>query len=162
MHADADVPLAVALTGPGGEALRVTGTVAAGRTCTAVVVRVPDVERWWPIGYGGQPLYAVRVEASVAGHVATWQSRVGFRTIELDTTPDAAGAPFVVRVNGERILVRGANWIPDHAFLTQVDRDRYARRVTDAVEANINLLRVWAEASTSPTTCTTWPTSRAC
>ena len=46
-------------------------------------------------------------------------------------------------MNGERILIRGANWIPDHAFLTEIDADRYARRLADAVEANMNLLRVW-------------------
>ncbi|MFI2105540.1 glycoside hydrolase family 2 protein [Isoptericola sp. NPDC019693] len=137
--ADADVPVVVRLAGPDGEGHEAEGVVPAGATTGVVTVRVPGVRRWWPLGHGDQPLYEVEVEAADA----SWTGRVGFRTVELDTTPDAAGAPFVLRVNGETVLVRGANWIPDHAFLTRVDRDRYARRVADAVEANLNLLRVW-------------------
>ncbi|NKF32338.1 glycoside hydrolase family 2 protein, partial [Pseudomonas sp. BGM005] len=72
-----------------------------------------------------------------------WSSRVGFRTVVVDTKPDAEGTPFVLKVNDKVIQVRGANWIPDHAFVTEVDADRYRRRVRDAVEANMNLLRVW-------------------
>ena len=134
------VPVAVTVTGPDGTALRGNGAVPAGATSTAITVTVPDVERWWPVGYGDQPLYGVEV---TAGDGAAWNGRVGFRTVELDTAADEAGAPFRLSVNGERILVRGVNWIPDHAFLTEIDRDRYARRVDDALEANVNLLRVW-------------------
>ena len=39
--------------------------------------------------------------------------------------------------------MRCANWILDHAFLTDIDANRYRRRIADAVEANMNLLRVW-------------------
>ncbi|MCZ2262732.1 glycoside hydrolase family 2 protein [Isoptericola sp. QY 916] len=137
--ADGEVPLRVTLTGPDGERLVATGSVPAGQAQGAVTVEVPGVRRWWPVGHGDQPLYDVEVTADGA----RWAGRVGFRTVELDTTPDEAGAPFLLKVNGETVLVRGANWIPDHAFLTEIDRDRYARRVDDALEANINLLRVW-------------------
>ncbi|WP_026923712.1 glycoside hydrolase family 2 protein [Glycomyces arizonensis] len=136
---DREVPVLVTVTGPDGEELRRTGTVPAGSTSAAVTVAVPDVKRWWPVGHGDQPLYTVDIEAGSGA----WSGRVGFRTVELDTAPDKAGAPFHLIVNGERILVRGANWIPDHAFLTEIDRERYARRVADALEANVNLLRVW-------------------
>jgi beta-mannosidase len=100
---------------------------------------VPEVQRWWPIGHGDQPLYDVHVTAAES----QWSSRVGFRVVELDTSPDQHGTRFELRVNGELILVRGANWIPDHAFLTEMTRERYARRIDDAVEAHMNLLRVW-------------------
>ena len=140
---DREVPLRVALTGPGGARHEATGTVAAGSTEGVVTVEVPAVRRWWPVGHGEQPLYGVEVTATSGGGSTRWQGRVGFRTVELDTTPDDSGAPFLLKVNGETVLVRGANWIPDHAFLTEVDRGRYARRVDDALEANVNLLRVW-------------------
>ncbi|WP_030154649.1 glycoside hydrolase family 2 protein [Glycomyces sp. NRRL B-16210] len=136
---DGDVEVAVALTGPDGDVVRATGTVPAGSDAAVVSLTVPRVRRWWPVGHGDQPLYEVDVTAGEG----SWSGRVGFRTVELDTAPDAAGAPFDLKVNGERILVRGANWIPDHAFLTAIDKDRYARRVADALDANMNLLRVW-------------------
>ncbi|WP_425955285.1 glycoside hydrolase family 2 protein [Xylanimonas sp. McL0601] len=141
--ADGDVDVAVAVTPPsGGAALTATGVVPAGATSAAVEVRVADVQRWWPVGHGEQPLYAVEVTASADGE-ARWTGRVGFRTVSVDTADDAAGAPFVLRVNGEPVLVRGINWIPDHAFLTRVTRERYARGIADALDANVNLFRVW-------------------
>ncbi|MEV3935606.1 glycoside hydrolase family 2 protein [Glycomyces sp. NPDC049804] len=136
---DGPVPLALTVTGPDGATVTAHGTAAPGSASAAVRATVPDIERWWPVGHGDQPLYGVEVAAGEA----VWTGRVGFRTVELDTEPDEAGAPFLLKVNGERILVRGANWIPDHAFLTEIDRDRYARRFADALEANMNLLRVW-------------------
>jgi beta-mannosidase len=73
--------------------------------------------------------------------------RVGFRNVRVNTAPDAAGRPFALYVNDELVLVRGVNWIPDHAFLTEIDADRYARRLADAAEANVNLIRVWGGGS---------------
>ena len=117
--------------------------IDAGETYGVVRVRVPDARLWWPIGHGEQPLYDVTVLSASGPATDEWSGRVGFRTVELDTAPDDAGTPFVLVVNGEPVQIRGANWIPDHAFLTEIDRDRYARRITDAVDANMNLLRVW-------------------
>ncbi|NNC12033.1 glycoside hydrolase family 2 protein [Planctomonas sp. JC2975] len=115
--------------------------IAADETEASIVVRVPDARLWWPIGHGDQPLYPVTV--AIDGTPAEWRGRIGFRTIEVDTGADASGNRFVVRVNGEDVLIRGVNWIPDHAFITEMTRDRYVSRFADAVEANVNLLRVW-------------------
>lgn len=115
----------------------VTGGRAAGSA--AVRLELPDVAVWWPRGHGEQPLYDVRVE--VGDDV--WTGRVGFRTVTLDTAADAGGAPFLLRVNDEPVIVRGANWIPDHAYLTEMTPERYAERIDDAIEANVNLLRIW-------------------
>lgn len=122
----------------------VAALVDPGTTEIRLEVEVPDVDVWWPVGHGAQPLYPVDIrvqgESTSAGH---WSSKVGFRTVHVETAPDAEGSPFVIRVNDEVIQVRGANWIPDHAFLTEIDADRYRRRIRDASEANMNLLRVW-------------------
>lgn len=111
------------------------------RTSGSAVVRleVPEVAVWWPRGEGDQPLYDVRVE--VGDDV--WTGRVGFRTVTLDTAADAGGAPFLLRVNDRPVIVRGANWIPDHAYLTEMTPERYADRIDDAIDANVNLLRIW-------------------
>lgn len=117
--------------------------IAPGATSAHVRVEVADAELWWPRGHGAQPLYNVVVRLSGAAQHDEWDGRVGFRTVRVDVAPDEHGSPFAVHVNDRLIQIRGANWIPDHAFLTEVDRDRYARRIGDAVDANMNLLRVW-------------------
>ncbi|WP_314102535.1 glycosyl hydrolase 2 galactose-binding domain-containing protein [uncultured Frigoribacterium sp.] len=146
--------VAVEVTSPEGDRVAEASVdVAVGTAEAALELVVPDARLWWPLGHGDQPLYGVRVTAAPVDDgagggapdatTASWTSRVGFRTVRVDTTPDADGTPFVVLVNERVVQVRGANWIPDHAFVTEIDRDRYRRRVADATEANMNLLRVW-------------------
>ncbi|MEU7616038.1 glycoside hydrolase family 2 protein [Micromonospora rifamycinica] len=138
----ADVPLTVRaeVAGVAGETI-----VPAGRRTAALTLTVADPELWWPRGYGAQPLHPLTVHLSTPdGHpVDTWSHRIGFRSVRLDTTPDAHGTPFTLHVNDVPVLVRGANWIPDDAFPTRITRDRLARRFTQAADAHVNLLRVW-------------------
>ncbi len=150
---------------PGGDAAlvvhaAVAGVDAVGRLdpgATSGVLRleVPHAPLWWPVGHGGQPLHALTVELSAAdvaapaaprgtGPVlATWTRRIGFRTVELDTSADDHGTAFTLRVNGRPLFVKGANWIPDDHLLTRLTRERIARRLDQALGAHLNLLRVW-------------------
>ncbi|MDF2989956.1 MAG: beta-galactosidase/beta-glucuronidase [Microbacterium sp.] len=136
----ATAELDVDLRGPDGEVCA-RATAVAGEGVASARLLVDDVQRWWPRGYGDQPLYTVSV--GLRGSEQRWDGRVGFRTVELQTPPDRAGTAFRLVVNGERIFVKGANWIPDHAFVTEMDADRYRRRIVDATDAHMNLLRVW-------------------
>ncbi len=72
----------------------------------------------------------------------TYRRRIGFRTITVDTEPDEIGTPFTSVVNGVPVFAKGANWIPDDHFVTRITRERLARRVAQAVDANLNL-RIW-------------------
>jgi beta-mannosidase len=117
--------------------------VVDGDTAVATVV-VPEPELWWPVGHGAQPRYDLTVTLLADDAVLdSAEHRVGFRTITVDTTPDEIGTPFTFVVNGKPVFAKGANWIPDDHFLTRITRDRLARRVDQAVGANLNLLRVW-------------------
>ncbi|MCK0116195.1 glycoside hydrolase family 2 protein [Isoptericola sp. S6320L] len=121
-----------------------TATVPASGGTAVVHLEVPDVDRWWPRGHGAQPLYDVEVGLAVGGAVVdTWRGRTGFRSTRLDQVPDDDGTSFTLVVNDRPVWVKGANWIPDDAFVHRVDRARYARRLDQAEHAGINLLRVW-------------------
>jgi beta-mannosidase len=48
-----------------------------------------------------------------------------------------------VEVNGEPVLCKGANWIPDDAFVTRVSRAQYRERLEQARATNMNMMRVW-------------------
>ncbi|TWD79920.1 beta-mannosidase [Kribbella amoyensis] len=118
-------------------------TVAAGTDEVSLTQTVDQVDQWWPRGHGEQPLYDVAVALTAREYGDGWQGRVGFRTITIDVAPDDDGGPFVILVNGKPLYVRGANWIPDDAFVTRLNRDTYAGSLQDAVDAGMNLLRVW-------------------
>jgi beta-mannosidase len=121
-----------------------SATVPTREQAAVVVNRVDGAELWWPRGYGEQALYEVRVALDIDGTVVdAWNGRVGFRTVELDTAADEHGSPFALSVNGQPVYVRGANWIPDDAFVTRITAECYESAIRDAIDANMNLLRVW-------------------
>ncbi|MGN7860429.1 glycoside hydrolase family 2 protein [Microbacterium sp. 22303] len=135
--------LTATLGGSRGEVL-----LPAGSDTAVLAVEAAGLERWWPAGYGDQPLYDVHVSIReepphVRGDLDAVVRRVGFRTVEWDTAPDADGTPFTLVVNGQPVFVKGVNWIPDDALPVRVDRARYERRLQQALAANLNLIRVW-------------------
>lgn len=161
---DGVVEVHVDMERDGDDAVRVTASVGAGReplaaatadvapgvTSVVLEMAVPDVQLWWPAGYGAQPLYDLDVQLSATGRgpgaegqLDDWSGRVGFRSIKLDTRADERGAGLGFVVNGRAVQVRGANWIPDDCFPSRVGADRYRHRLDQARGANINLLRVW-------------------
>jgi beta-mannosidase len=133
---DADSPAEVTVTVAGHV---VTASAQPGQSAVVLEQTVPDVELWWPRGYGAQTRYDVRVE--VAGQ--SYAAAVGFRTAELVTTPDLYGTGFSLVVNGTPIYVRGFNWIPDDALLTRLTPNTYRTSIDEAVAARANLLRIW-------------------
>ncbi|MGW0332927.1 glycoside hydrolase family 2 protein [Streptomyces sp. NPDC003011] len=109
-----------------------------------VRLEVPDVRRWWPRGYGEQPLYDAEVTLLHGERVLdVWRRRIGFRTVELDRRPDAHGSGFTFVVNGERLFARGVNWIPDDVFPSRIGPERYRERLRQAADAGVDLVRVW-------------------
>jgi len=119
-------------------------TLSGGQTDGEVSVRVENPDLWWPRGYGEQPLYDVTVRLLAGNDVLDETTRrIGFRTLTWDMTPDADGTPFQLVVNGQKVLVKGYNWIPDDAFPHRVTPERYRARFEQMVQSNANLVRVW-------------------
>ncbi|MEU3514853.1 glycoside hydrolase family 2 protein [Streptomyces sp. NPDC006654] len=128
--------------------VEVTAPVEGDRA--VVVIDVPQPEVWWPRGYGEQRLYDVELTLLDAADgtaeplpLDIWRHRVGFRTVELDRTPDEHGTGFTFVVNGVRVFARGVNWIPDDVLPSRVTPERYRERLAQAAAANVDLVRVW-------------------
>ena len=131
------------LTGAGGTdvSTRITATTA---TAIRLDLDVADPALWWPRGYGDQPLYDLAVWVSDgATTVDDWQKSIGFRRVELRMAPDAFGTSFQFLVNGQYVWVKGANWIPDDCFLPRITAAGYKAAVNNAIDAGMNLLRIW-------------------
>ena len=53
------------------------------------------------------------------------------------------GTSLFFRVNGIDIFCKGANWIPADALPARITRERIRRLLEEAVQANMNMIRVW-------------------
>lgn len=106
---------------------------------------IPDPELWWPAGstQGTPHLYDVEIDAVAGRRWHRVHRKIGLRTIQLVTAPDSVGESFLFRVNGEPVFMRGANLVPPDHFPTRTDSAAYARLLQDAVDANMNMVRVW-------------------
>ncbi|MBC8162602.1 MAG: glycoside hydrolase family 2 protein [Roseiflexaceae bacterium] len=105
---------------------------------------VEQPQLWWPNGLGEQPLYSLEVELLQSETILdVHRQRIGLRTIVLDRHADEWGESFQFVVNGLAIFAKGANWIPAHSFVAAVAHADYENLLRSAVEANMNMLRVW-------------------
>ncbi|MET4780431.1 glycoside hydrolase family 2 protein [Glaciihabitans sp. UYNi722] len=127
-----------------GSGVDVAATVTSAETHVQIDLDVPDADLWWPLGYGEQALYQLTVTVEDGDTLLDdWQREIGFRTVELRMDPDEFGTSFQFFVNGQYVWIKGANWIPDDCFLPRITDADYAAGVRDAVDAGMNLLRIW-------------------
>ncbi len=142
---DGDLQFAAVTVRVSGHEVRAE-TVVPAEDWTTLELSISDIEPWWPHSLGEQALYDVEVTFHNDVRILhTVTRRTGFRTVELDTTPDAdgAGASFGLRINGVELFVRGMDWIPDDTFPSRMTPERYRARIQQAKDAHTDLLRVW-------------------
>jgi len=129
-------------------ACELRGTISLGGKVVARIeqnkARISAPQLWWPNGLGAQPLYAIEAELVRDGRVLdTCRRRLGLRTIILDRRKDKWGESFRFVVNGRPVFAKGANWIPAHSLVSSVTRATYDDLLTSAVQAHMNMVRVW-------------------
>jgi len=116
----------------------------AGINRVELPVHVDRPQRWFPNGYGAQPLYRYELEADDGkGRIAKTSTRTGLRSIELRREPDAGGRSFYFVVNGIPVFAKGANTIPFDMFQPRVSKAQLRRVLQSAADANMNFLRSW-------------------
>lgn len=108
---------------------------------------VGSADLWWPRGYGAQPLYDLTLELLDQGGrvLDTWRQSVGLRTVKLVrsdlTTPETPGE-FAFLVNGEKIFVKGSNWVPLDSLHSR-DKQHLPEAFALVTDLNCNMLRCW-------------------
>ena len=117
----------------------------AGENCCEVELEVSGFELWWPRGYGEQPLYDIEMEVKHGREtLGARTARIGFRSVEFTQKPHPEkGSYFILEVNGKKVFVKGANFVPADFIFARIDKTRYEKLVELAEEANFNMLRIW-------------------
>ncbi|MCF6133302.1 beta-mannosidase [Flavobacterium wongokense] len=115
-----------------------------GENTVMLSYAIQKPKRWWPNGLGEAHLYPF--EISLIGNSQSIDKKnlnVGLRTIELVQEKDEIGKSFYFKVNGIPVFMKGANYIPPDSFLPRITDSDYKNIVKNAVDANMNMLRVW-------------------
>ena len=111
---------------------------------TKLAVEIKNPTRWWPHNLGEPYLYTIKVlvfkQKTLLDQVET---KTGLRTVELATEKDAIGSAFYFKINGIAVYAKGANYIPQNSFQSEVTEKHYEQLLNDVVGANMNMLRVW-------------------
>ena len=120
-------------------------TVSTSKSEIDCEFTISNPELWWPSGMGKQALYNVKVELlnSTDDIIDTSKKNIGIRKVELVRNKDQWGESFYFAVNGVSLFAKGANWIPGDGILANMPDSRYRELIESAVDANMNMLRVW-------------------
>lgn len=118
--------------------------VEPGKNTLMDTFTITKPQLWWPNGEGEPYLYHKTLSISLGNNTSITQSiHFGIRTFELINEPDSIGTSFYLKINGKPIFAKGANYIPQDAFLPRVKDQQYRDLLIAAKEANMNMIRVW-------------------
>ncbi|MBR6766806.1 MAG: hypothetical protein IKM02_02520 [Clostridia bacterium] len=126
-----------------------------------VSLDIPDAQLWYPIGYGSQPIYTLEI---LDGDEILHKEPFGIRTVKILQLPDCKNSPayekclsiqnphydfntdfsgFILKVNGVKILCKGANWVPCQPFYSGSTDSKITEALELAAECGLNMLRIW-------------------
>ena len=98
---------------------------------------------WWPNGAGEQKFYTAEFEAAGEKIVR----KIGLRKVEVLNEKTVRNGKdelsLVFCVNGRRLFMKGANWIPCSAYENEQTPERYAQLIESARKTHMNMIRVW-------------------
>ena len=115
----------------------------------AIQVVLPDLllnnpKLWWPNGYGQQNLYQTKFQFLVNGKLSD-ENKVEVGVRQIQTPWNTTTQSRQIEVNGQKIFIKGGNWIVSDAMLRLSDA-RYDAEVHYHKDMNLNLIRVWGGA----------------
>lgn len=106
---------------------------------------VNNPKLWWPAGYGPQNLYDAEFSFTPNGQkVSDFEKlQVGIR--EIQTSWNTTTQSRQIAVNGQKIFIKGGNWIISDAML-RFSKERYDAEIRYHRDMNLNLIRIWGGA----------------
>jgi mannosylglycoprotein endo-beta-mannosidase len=100
---------------------------------------------WWPNGYGPQNLYDLKMSFVESGNTLSDQQSLKIGVRQLQTEWNETTGSRQIAVNGQKIFIKGGNWIISDEMLRFSDV-RYDAEIRFHRDMNLNLIRVWGGA----------------
>ncbi len=120
----------------------------APRTTTTVdlpALTLANPRLWWPNGYGEPYLYPASVQFVTGSQIVSDAETLAVGVREIQTEWNATTRSRQILVNGQKVFIKGANWIVSDAML-RLSPERYNAEVRFHRDMNLNLMRVWGGA----------------
>ncbi len=118
--------------------------VKKGKHTYNIPFNIKNPKLWWTHNLGTPHLYQFDFQLIENDRIKDEISiKKGIRTIKLITKKDAKGATFHFELNGKPVYMKGANYIPQNSFQNRVSDAHYQQLLSDVVDSNMNMLRVW-------------------
>lgn len=117
----------------------------AGLQTVSLPFAIKKPKLWWSKGLGNPNLYQfdILVSDNNNNRIGKKEVTTGLRSLKLIREKDSVGESFLFELNGVRVFIKGANYIPNDSFLPRVTKADYQKVIKDAADANMNMLRVW-------------------
>jgi len=107
---------------------------------------VNNPKLWWPKGRGTANLYHVKVSLVKDNEILDQMTfTTGIRTAKLvrtSSTDEQGNGEFCFVMNGEKVFVKGTNWVPADAFHSR-DRERIPNILKMVDDIGCNMIRCW-------------------
>ncbi len=111
-------------------------------TFTSAEKKQTDPRLWWPNGIGQQSQYTASIIFYDRKENMFDREDIMFGLRETGSSFDEATGGRIFTINGQKIFIRGANWISSDGML-RLDPARYDTEVRMHAEMNMNMIRVW-------------------
>jgi mannosylglycoprotein endo-beta-mannosidase len=123
-------------------ALKVTINPLEFKTILFPEIKIENPLLWWPNGMGDQPLYNMKIEFIAQDGTIIDAEEVTFGIRETGNYFDDKIRSQIFTVNGQKVFIKGGNWIASDALL-RLSEERYKAEVRMHAEMNMNMIRVW-------------------
>ncbi len=100
---------------------------------------------WWPNGYGEQALYNVKIEFVTSEKKIADSEELKLGVRQIDANWNDHTRSMQILVNGQKIFIKGGNWIISDAML-RFTPERYDAEIRFHRDMNLNLIRIWGGA----------------
>ena len=104
-------------------------------------IEIQNPRLWWPNGMGDPNLYNLDLQFEQDGAVTDGET-VSFGIRESSTYFDEKSGGRVFLINGQKIFIKGGNWISSDLLLRHTP-ERYEAEVRMHADMNMNMIRIW-------------------